>query len=354
MKKVLFITPSFSKGGAEKNILNIINSLPNNRFKIYLIVCNNQTNYAKQLNKQIELIVLNKISVNKSIVPIINIIKKIKPQLVFTSATHLAMPIILYKLVTFANFKIITRIPSLPSNKLEKKGIKTKALSILNNQLLKKSDFLIAQTLEMKEEIHQYYGAKKEDIIFIPNIVDVQTIKKYALEYVELKKDAFYFVASGSLYSVKGFDILIKSFARVYSTSFDCKLIILGDETVEKGYKKYLEQLIKEHNLMDQVQLLGHQDNPYKYYQFADAFVLSSIKEGFPNVVLENLVLKKPVLVTDCINFDGIINDSNGIVVKKSSVESLASGLTQIRNFIPQKTELTLFNYADWFKKIIQ
>ena len=56
--------------------------------------------------------------------------------------------------------------------------------------------------------------------------------------------------------------------------------------------------MIEHYKLQGQVNLLGYQKNPYIWISRADAFVLSSYYEGFPNVVLEALSCSTPVIST--------------------------------------------------------
>lgn len=53
--KILFITPIFSVGEAEKNMLNIINQIKSDEFDIHLIIWTNESDYLQQLNKKINI-----------------------------------------------------------------------------------------------------------------------------------------------------------------------------------------------------------------------------------------------------------------------------------------------------------
>lgn len=352
--KILFITPSFTKGGAEKNMLNVINSLNSNDFDITLIICTNQKAYTGLLNKKINIIVLDKKGIKSALFDIIKLINKIKPNILFTSAPHVSVPLIFYKKIFMPQLVKITRIPTLPSNNLGNKNLKSFLLKKLNTKIISLSTYIIAQSKQMQDEIIKYYNCDSSKVKLINNIVDVDTIKEKAEEPLDYKKDGYTYLACGSLYSVKGFDYLIKAFANHILIDSESKLLILGEEAIEKGYKKYLENLIIDLNLNERVFLLGHQNNPYKYYKMADAFVLSSIKEGFPNVVIENLVLNKPILVTDCIDFTSIINSKNGVIVQKESVKALEKGLIEIKNIKKSNTIIRNFDFNNWFKNIIR
>ena len=71
----------------------------------------------------------------------------------------------------------------------------------------------------------------------------------------------------------------------------------------------------EKYNLKN-IKLLGFKKNIYEYYLCADVFVLSSISEGTPNVVLEAMSYKCPVIATNVNGVNEIIeNKKNGWIV---------------------------------------
>ena len=64
--------------------------------------------------------------------------------------------------------------------------------------------------------------------------------------------------------------------------------------------KKIIHKFIKENKLEKKIKVIGFQKNPYPFIKKADIFVLSSLYEGLPNVLLEALTLKKFVISSDC------------------------------------------------------
>jgi glycosyltransferase involved in cell wall biosynthesis len=352
--KVVFISPKFSKGGAERNMLNVLNSLDASLFEVHLWVCTNNTSYISLLKNKVKITYFEKKNVKNALIPIFKKLLQIRPELVYTSAGHISLPITLFKKIRGLKFLNIVRIPSLPSNKLGK-GIKAALLRQFEKKTLRWSDFIIAQSNQMKKELTQYYGLANENVLTILNPVNFEQINRLARLGSTLDQAFTNFVAAGSLYSVKGFDVLIKAFALFYNKKDKCRLYILGDESVEVGYKKYLMDIVSELKIEKAVFFEGFQDNPYKYYFNADAFVLSSIKEGFPNVILEALALQVPVLATNCVDFEEIIKPGeNGIIVEKGNVEALAIGLNEILKISSHPFSFENFNYNHWFETILK
>lgn len=102
-------------------------------------------------------------------------------------------------------------------------------------------------------------------------------------------------IAIGSLKRQKGFDVLLRAFAKVRQHR-DIKLLILGDGNL----RRELEDLAKELGIEGDVWLPGFRSNPGTFLKHADCFVLSSHWEGFGNVVVEALSVGLPVVSTDC------------------------------------------------------
>ena len=104
------------------------------------------------------------------------------------------------------------------------------------------------------------------------------------------------------------------------------------------------------------MKLIGFVENPYNYLKKSKFFVLSSAYEGFPNVLVEALFLRKAVIATDCDygpreilepNFDGEIKGlyraKFGILVPTGDLNSLSNALalldksSQTRTFYQNK-----------------
>ena len=71
--------------------------------------------------------------------------------------------------------------------------------------------------------------------------------------------------------------------------------MLVGDGS-QRGY---LEALVRQLGIAEHVRFLGEQTIPFKYMRRATMFVLPSLSEGMPNVLLEAMACGCPVIATD-------------------------------------------------------
>lgn len=76
----------------------------------------------------------------------------------------------------------------------------------------------------------------------------------------------------------------------------DLKLVIIGDGPLHDE----LDKFVREKQYTDRIRLFPYMENPFPLISGAMAFVLSSKREGMPNVLLEAMALEKPIISTDC------------------------------------------------------
>jgi glycosyltransferase involved in cell wall biosynthesis len=133
--------------------------------------------------------------------------------------------------------------------------------------------------------------------------------------------------AVGRLSAEKGFDLLIRVADRLMKAGLDLTLWILG----EGDEKVRLQALIATLGRQDRIRLLGFQAKPAAFFQAMDAFVLSSLREGLPNVLLEAMAFEVPVVATRVAGVPRLIQDGrNGLLVPCADAASLADALQRL------------------------
>ena len=268
-----------------------------------------------------------------SIFKLREMIKKINPYAIYSTLnrTHITLYLSLLRL-NYSN-KIILRMPTSPKLLIEQDGMNI-IFKFLLEKVLKSANLIIAQTPEMKDEIAFYHNVNREKIGVLINPLDTEFIDNNLKDIknpFRNSKEIINVVASGRATHAKAYDILIPAFQKVYLKNKNFRLFIIGAnyENEQKDYEKLAEEL----GVGDVVKFLGFQKNPYKYYYYSDLFVLSSRREGLPNVVLENLYLHKPIVATRCISFmESLIqNGKNGFLVNVEDSHQLANAILNFK-----------------------
>ncbi|MGD8308424.1 MAG: glycosyltransferase [Chromatiales bacterium] len=131
-------------------------------------------------------------------------------------------------------------------------------------------------------------------------------------------------LAVGRLTRVKDYPTLLRAFALLH-TRRRCRLIILG----EGRQRPKLERLVQRLGLSGDAELPGFTTNPYAYMARAGVLVVSSLREGGPQVLIEALALGTPVVSTDCPSGPREILDGGryGRLVPRRSPEALAEAM---------------------------
>ncbi len=168
-------------------------------------------------------------------------------------------------------------------------------------------------TVGGKEELKLPDVKMKTPITYIGNGVDLNVFKNYSLE----RRKQFIHVAN--LRWQKGQRYLIEGFAQFQKNHRDYKLVIIGDGEE----KENLKELCKEKNLLDAVRFLGTcgREEIAGELNLSQAFVLTSVTEGFPKVIIEAMATGTPVISSDVGNIKNVVCDSGIIFPPKNSKE---------------------------------
>ncbi|HFS66978.1 MAG TPA: glycosyltransferase family 4 protein [Flavobacteriia bacterium] len=182
------------------------------------------------------------------------------------------------------------------------------------------SDALVLQT----KGVQSYYSnIKKINIHTIPN-----PVREFTYKGEEPFSSKTICSVGRLINSIKGFDLLIEAFSLISDKYKDYNLIIYG----EGRDRKKLEQLVQRKNLSDRIFLPGKIKNPQQKIAHANMFVLSSLQEGFPNVLLEAMSTGLPVISFNC-NYgpsEIIDNNVNGLLVEAGNVAKLSSAMEKL------------------------
>lgn len=169
-------------------------------------------------------------------------------------------------------------------------------------------DLLICQTENMLRSFCNNLPSlsRKIKLVVIPNPISWEHLYGKYFEPISLAGYRPNIVAAGRLIPEKGFDVLLRSMKNIFVLFPESRLLIFG----EGNERNFLAKLISELNLESNVRLMGFEKNLIPYFQEADLCVVSSLIEGFPNVLLQMMAKNVNIVSTLCA---GGINEMPGL-----------------------------------------
>jgi len=338
-KKLILFMPSMDGGGVEKNLVLISNYLSkyiknillitygrkfNTKFNKNINIINAGKNYKKNANKYYKYYVCLKILFQEALK---------KPRIsVFAFQANIYCII----LSIILDFKLIVRSNSSPSG-WSKSYIKNTIFKIL----LKYPKFIIVNSYHFKNELKKKFNISS-NVIYNPlNKKEIlkKSNSKFKLDFFSSKND-LKIINISRFTDQKDHLTLLKGF-KIINTKINSKLLIIGYGPNKSLIKEY----IRKNKLNKIVKIIKYQDNPYKFLKKADLFILTSLYEGLPNVILEAMFLKKFVISSNCPTGPKEIlnNEKYGFLFKMKNHEELAKKIylyKKNRNIYKKKINL--------------
>ena len=290
-KKLLVFIPSIEDGGVEKNLFIILNYLKIKIRDIHLLTFDNsKKNYFNSkiriINPQFNFFFF-KGRYPKYILCLLLLIKI----LIFDrNYLVLSFQANIYVLMTSKIFrlKVISR-----SNSSSAGWSQNPIKQFIFSYFFKKADKIIVNSKDFKKEMDKRYSINSCCIL---NPFIFKKIKSDSRAKVQklFSKDALKIISVGRLTLQKDFMTMVKAINLVKKRNVE--LIILG-----KGSERdNLQKFINNNNLSNKIKLIGYKKNPFKYINQSEIFLLTSIFEGSPNVLIEAQYLKKYIISTNC------------------------------------------------------
>lgn len=157
------------------------------------------------------------------------------------------------------------------------------------------ADCVAVQTQAVAERIGELYGGLKR-VAVVPNPLP-QTLVSWPVASLKTGGPRV-LLSLGRLASGKRVDLVVSAFAALAPKYSDWVLRIYGDGPMASSLANQIASYPVK--IREGIQLLGATTDPWTVMQAADAFVLASEVEGFPNALLEAMGLGLPCVTTDC------------------------------------------------------
>ncbi|PVX47011.1 glycosyltransferase involved in cell wall biosynthesis [Flavobacterium sp. 103] len=284
-KKILFVAPTLKAGGAERITAFLAQNINTTLFEVKLIVIGFEKDAIYDI-QNIETHFLNKSRYLKAIPLLLQMIKREKPHIVFSSSGHINITLGLFSLF-FSKIKFIVRETNIVSVVNGFPQEKNRLLFFLMQQLYPYLDVIICQSHDMKTDLVQKLTINPSKIIVINNpiINEIQTVKP------KNKSGTIRFITVGRMSWIKGHLRILKILSQL---KYDFQYTIIG--TGLENECQIIQEEVLRLKLEEKVHFIPFTSNILSEMQQHDFFLQGSYVEGFPNALLESCSVGTPVL----------------------------------------------------------
>ena len=184
----------------------------------------------------------------------------------------------------------------------------------------------------------KWLNIKKNSIRITYNVFDFN--KKIKLKKIKKKLNSINFVSVIRLEYEKDPIYILKLAKNLIKQNLNYYFYIIGQGHLKIRLKEY----IKKNQLNKNVRLLGIKNNIYDYLNFADFTLLTSVKEGTPNVLLESQKVGTPVITSDVGGTkETFVKNYSGYLIGKKSIKEDCNIINNIaQNNIKKKIDLKI------------
>lgn len=309
-----------SGGGAEREFMNLLRYLPEDRFEVHVVLWRNDSNWAPPSHVTFE--VLNKTRpwhIWRTVKRLSSAIQTFKPQVVY-SQLHFVNTVTGSALRRAGHASSwVARFVNDPKFEFEP------GLSWWTRRSIKRADAVMAASSGAARATERFLHLPRGHVEETDNVIDVEGVTSLAKEDIVDNGGRFRFVVVGRLTRQKNHRLLLRAFAKVPNHP---ELWVIGKGEEERALKELATQL----GIDDRLSWIGYQPNPYPYIRAADCLVLSSDAEGLPNVLIEAMIIGTPVVSTRC-NYgpeELIENYRTGLLVEPGNIPEMTAALSAV------------------------
>lgn len=314
-RHVAIYISNMETGGAQRVVLNQVNSLSLHGHKIDLVLTNASGAYLPLVSDKVRIVNLQAWKETVAFAPLSRYLKQEQPDILFANSLNCNVSALTAAILSRTTTRIVVIEHNMVKMIFTKQGRYPAVRNLLAHIRVKlarylypKADTIITVSKHVADDIRSSYKLTGIPIVTIHNpiiVKEILSLQDEAIDDIWFQEPVVPIVlAVGRLVPEKNYSFLIEVFSKLNPT-LKAKLIILGDGE----QKQVLEEKIRSLGLENKVRLPGNVSNPYKYMKRSKVLVVTSITEGFPMCILEALACGCPVVSSDYGGANEILED---------------------------------------------
>lgn len=337
--RVLHIITNFeARGGAETTLLRIIVNMKQEEHHLVSLMTTSSL-YAEALNqcKTSHSLLWRLKNTPSTVWQLVKLIRLINPDVIQCWMYHANILGIIAAKIAQTKSPVLWNIRhSLTDFKSESFSVK---ISIILGRIFSSWPTKVIYCSQKAISQHEIFGFKQGKAVYIPNGLDALWFRR---KKVTTNKKEYIIGTAGRFHEAKGYPFLLDTLKLLLDQRDDIFFYLAG-KGIDQSNIAFKSLLIDKEINLEKIKLLGDVHDMIDFYHKLDLFVLSSITEGFPNVLIEAMSTGTPCVTTDVGDACYIVNNSDFVVKPKDPV-ALASSITNFLNLSRDKKEMITQN----------
>jgi glycosyltransferase involved in cell wall biosynthesis len=322
---VAILLPDLRGGGAERVATNLANAFVRRGFVVDVILLSKTGPFLRDLSADIEVVDLRVPRFRYAIFPLVRYLRRRRPDALLAFMWPITVLSIWAAKIAQAKTRVVVvEHTTWSRDEIARSFFGRLAVKITMYLSFPAANTVVAVSRGAADDLSRFARLDRSAIhvIYNPIVGMVQPFDDRPCAPDTWWLGAHYrILAVGALKPIKDYATLLTAL-RYLRNRLDARLLILG----EGGCRYALETQARDLDLERFVFMPGFEKNLTPYYRRADLLVLSSIGEGFGNVLVESLEAGTPVVSTDCQSGprEILLNEMYGRLVPVSDPVALA------------------------------
>jgi glycosyltransferase involved in cell wall biosynthesis len=326
-----FVINSLGSGGAERALATILEAAGprRDRFDIHLILLDDEPPMRAMPSWVVQHVLRARGGLLRSVLALTRLLAKLRPALTISLLVRANLSAALASRILGRPVVICERMHLSSHLKGRYHGWRLAVAKALPRLLYPLATHILGVSSEVAGDLMETFGAPADRTSVIYNPYDLDGIRAAGRAAPKMMLPPRFMVAVGRLVAAKNVEQLIRCHA---AAAVEPDLVILGDGP---------ERAALARAAGDRVHFLGFTEDPFPVVARAEAYLSASRNEGFPNAMVEAMVLGVPVLVSDCrsgpseiladvpgrVATTGLVDAPYGLLFAEGDDEALIAGL---------------------------
>lgn len=204
------------------------------------------------------------------------------------------------------------------------------------------TDYLVANSVSEAQNIKRHFPLLGKKTLSIPNMIDSKKFSPTRVKEESISKDRpLKIIGVGRLAPQKNIEGAIRAFKKVVETRKNCIFEWYGTGK-DMAYVRHLQNIVKEEGITKEFKFMGENSAINKIYPTGDIFCLTSLWEGYPNVVVEAMSSGLPIACSNIYENPHIVQEGvNGFLFNPQNIDEIADALRKLID-LPSEARISM------------